>query len=169
MAQPSAKLDEEPTSPLTPLAPYPDVRRTRATEFYGFAALTGTSVLFVVYHVWALTPDTWIESTGVTWYPSREWSLLIPAYTIIIILLTYFTYWGLALSATPTFDELRTITDSHAHYPKREEGNPYVRQANSDALPELYDIPIGTVNRVLFTTDSAHVAREPNRFVTRNA
>lgn len=63
--------DKEPTSPLAPLAPYPNVRRSRVTEFYGFAALTGTSVLFVIYHIWALTPDHLLDATGVTWYPSR--------------------------------------------------------------------------------------------------
>ncbi|GJJ14895.1 hypothetical protein Clacol_009165 [Clathrus columnatus] len=147
--------EQEPTSPLAPLAPFPNIQRSRATEFYGFATLIMTSVLFVLYHVWALTPDHLIEATGMTWYPSREWSLLIPAYTVIIILLTYFTYWGLALSATPSFEELRTLTDSHAYLPRHGKENPYVQQVNPDALPELFDIPIGLVNHVLFDSSDS--------------
>lgn len=61
-----------PTSPRTPLAAYPLLSRSRAPEFYGFAALSGTSVLFVLYHLWALLPDEWIVNAGVDWYPSRS-------------------------------------------------------------------------------------------------
>lgn len=60
-----------PTSPLTPLASYPLPRPSRAPEFYGFVALTGTALLFVLYHLWALTPDDLIQRAGVDWYPSR--------------------------------------------------------------------------------------------------
>lgn len=61
-----------PTSPLVPLAAYPfPTRPSRAPEFYGFAALTGTSLLFILYHLWALTPDELIQRAGVGWYPSR--------------------------------------------------------------------------------------------------
>ncbi|KAF8518417.1 PIG-P-domain-containing protein [Hysterangium stoloniferum] len=142
-----------PTSPRSPITPYLRPHRSRAAEFYGFVALTGTSIAFILYHFWALLPDSVIRNLGVEWYPSREWALLIPAYSVVLILLTYFSYWALALSATPSFSDLRTITDSYAHVPAQGQPNPYLRQADPDALPELYDIPIGLVNRVLFRPD----------------
>lgn len=40
----------------------------------------------------------------------REWSLLIPAYGMVLVLLTYFTYFALALAGTPSFSDMRTIT-----------------------------------------------------------
>ena len=40
----------------------------------------------------------------------REWALLVPAYSIILMLLAYFTYWALAFSSTPAFNDLCTIT-----------------------------------------------------------
>jgi hypothetical protein len=40
--------------------------------------------------------------------------------------------------------------DSFAHIPLPEEPNPYLRQADPDAIPDIYDIPIGLVNQVLF-------------------
>ncbi|KIJ36321.1 hypothetical protein M422DRAFT_34286 [Sphaerobolus stellatus SS14] len=145
---------EPPTSPRSPLAVYPSPPQSRAAEFYGFAAFTGTSVLFILYHLWALLPDEVIRYIGVGWYPSREWAILVPAYSVILILLTYFTYWALALAATPSFDELSTITDSHAHVPRPHEENPYLVQANPDALPEQYDLPLGLVNRVLYRKEA---------------
>jgi phosphatidylinositol N-acetylglucosaminyltransferase subunit P len=60
-----------PTSPLSPLAAYPLPRPSRAPEFYGFVALTGTSLFFALYHLWALIPDEIIQRAGVDWYPSR--------------------------------------------------------------------------------------------------
>ena len=40
----------------------------------------------------------------------REWSLLVPAYGMVLVLLTYFTYFALALAGTPSFADMRTIT-----------------------------------------------------------
>ena len=40
----------------------------------------------------------------------REWALLIPAYSIVLVMLTYYTYWALALYDTPALDDLKSIT-----------------------------------------------------------
>ncbi|KAI0754363.1 PIG-P-domain-containing protein [Daedaleopsis nitida] len=198
---------EPPTSPTAPLAPYPPLSptdsRSRAPEFYGFVAWTSTYLLFVLYLLWAFLPDEHILALGVAWYPNREWSLLVPAYGMVLVLLTYFTYFALALAGTPSFSDLRTITDSKAHFPapaaadgdeKEDESgregadrdrkpraqqqkprtrtnanantdtntsaststsaqrnvNPYRAHARPDAIPELYDIPLGMVNRVVY-------------------
>ena len=64
-----------PTLPIAPLARAPTEpprgHRSRAPEFYGFVAWSSTSVLFVVYVLWALLPDEYILRLGVKWYPSR--------------------------------------------------------------------------------------------------
>jgi hypothetical protein len=40
----------------------------------------------------------------------REWTILIPGYSVVLISLTYFMYWALAIYDTPSFSDLRTIT-----------------------------------------------------------
>lgn len=40
----------------------------------------------------------------------REWAVLLPAYSIMLVLLTYVTYFALALSGTPSFSDISTIT-----------------------------------------------------------
>ncbi|KAJ8509011.1 hypothetical protein ONZ45_g8780 [Pleurotus djamor] len=177
----SSSSDTLPTSPTSPIAPFPPLpphhHHSRAPEFYGFAAWTATIILFVVYVLWALLPDAWIVSMGVGWYPNREWAILIPAWSIIVILLTYFTYFALALRATPGFEDMATITDSLAHFPPESTSealstlssmpNAYREYALSeDATPELYDIPIGLVNRVLYSRrlrDGAPLAKNATR------
>ncbi|THH32629.1 hypothetical protein EUX98_g1562 [Antrodiella citrinella] len=142
-----------PTSPVSPLAPYPPLPtevRSRAPEFYGFAAWSGTYLLFVIYLLWALLPDEYIVWLGVSWYPNRDWALLLPAYSVILVLLTYFTYFALAIAGTPSFSDMSTITDSRASLPAADEPNPYLLNACENAIPELYDIPIGLVNRVVY-------------------
>ncbi|KAI0355940.1 PIG-P-domain-containing protein [Trametes cingulata] len=151
--------EDEPTSPTAPLAPYPPLlpteSRSRAPEFYGFVAWASTYLLFVLYLLWAFLPDRCILALGVSWYPNREWSLLVPAYGMVLVLLTYFTYFALALAGTPAFSDLSTITDSKAHLPDAAGAPaaafaPYLAHARPDAIPEMYDIPLGLVNRVVY-------------------
>lgn len=63
-------MSTSPTSPVSPF-PSPTEQRSKAPEFYGFVAWTSTYILFVLYILWALLPDEYIQWTGVTWYPSR--------------------------------------------------------------------------------------------------
>ncbi|PIL23269.1 hypothetical protein GSI_14579 [Ganoderma sinense ZZ0214-1] len=124
---------DAPTSPTAPLAPFPPLpppaARSRAPEFYGFVAATGTYLVFALYLLWAFLPDAAILVLGVSWYPNREWSLLIPAYGMVLVLLTYFTYFALALAGTPPLADMRTITDSKAHLP--------ASPSDADAAPDV--------------------------------
>lgn len=162
-----------------------DTGRSRAAEFYGFVAWTSTAIGFCLYILWALVPDRYIVWAGVHWYPNRysfihrvlldvfgwltacfsEWALLLPAWSVVLIITTYIVYSALAIAATPSFSEMRAITgelaqhslsarktyifdvDDRAHFPSDGEDNPYFSSTQS---PELYDIPIGVVNRVLY-------------------
>ncbi|THU99145.1 PIG-P [Dendrothele bispora CBS 962.96] len=152
-----------PTSPTSPLASFPSSPpeyKSRAPEFYGFVAWTSTSFLFVIYVLWALLPDEYIVSLGIDWYPNREWTILFPAWSIIVVLLTYFVYFALTLYGTPPLNHTSTISDSRAQFPKlscKENEDQtsallsaYAPYAKQDTTPELYDIPIGMVNHVLY-------------------
>ncbi|KZO95035.1 PIG-P-domain-containing protein [Calocera viscosa TUFC12733] len=165
-----------PTSPLSPIAPFPPPSssespasppRTRAREVYGFVAYCGTLLLFVLYVAWAVTPDEWLERAGIDWYPNREWAILLPAWSMVIVLLTYLTYFGLALSATPSFTDLTTITDTRAHILKMQgDYNPLLAYAKPDAVPHEFDIPLGTVNRVLYGKRPRPTASQPSQSAT---
>ncbi|CAL1699703.1 unnamed protein product [Somion occarium] len=156
VAIPQSMAESSPTSPVKPLAQFPPLSptesRSRAPEFYGFVAWTSTYLLFCLFLLWALLPDEYILWLGVTWYPNREWALLLPSYSIVLVLLTYFSYFALALAATPAFSDMSTITDSKALLPDGNGAtvNPYLAHAEPNAIPELYDIPIGLVNRVIY-------------------
>ncbi|KAJ3718322.1 hypothetical protein C8R42DRAFT_586112 [Lentinula raphanica] len=71
------------------ISPAPSEYHSRAPELHGFVAWTSSSLLCLVYILWALLPDEYIVWAGVEWYPNREWSLLIPAWSMVMVLLTY--------------------------------------------------------------------------------
>lgn len=71
------------------------------------------------------------------------------------------TYSAIAIRATPAFDELSSITDSRISLPSQEDNdvnNPYLASVEPNAIPELYDIPIGLVNSVLYRDALRRVA-----------
>ncbi|KAJ4473791.1 PIG-P [Lentinula aciculospora] len=152
------------TSLAEPVSLSPTEYRSRAPEFYGFIAWTSTSFLFVVYVLWALLPDEYIIWVGVEWYPNREWSLLVPAWSMIVVLLTYFTYMALTIYGTPAFDDISAVTDSRAQFPpkcvtssydqKMCSYAPYAQsEGNTNPQLELYDIPIELVNQVIYSRE----------------
>ncbi|PBK98835.1 hypothetical protein ARMGADRAFT_986713 [Armillaria gallica] len=151
-----------PTSPLAPFPPLPPPElRSRAPEFYGFVAWTSTSLLFVVYLLWAILPDEYIEWLGVTWYPKlmilfREWAVLLPAYSAVVFLLAYFVYFALAIYGAPSLSDTCTFTGEAVTAVSVQSGKQgYTLFAHPDAVPELYDIPIGLVNRVLYHDEAS--------------
>jgi len=174
---------KEPTSPAAPLAafpPQPEEYRSRAPEFYGFVAWSSTYLLFVLFILWGFLPDEWIVWSGVTWYPNRcvalsslpashlrsstsEWALLLPAWSMVLVWLTYFTYFALALFATPGFSDISTITGASNSLlalspslsrPPDSRGRLLDPDsfdfADAGAATEMHDIPITLVNRALY-------------------
>ncbi|KAH8829311.1 PIG-P [Flagelloscypha sp. PMI_526] len=131
--------------------------RSRAPELYGFVAWTTTSLLYVVYVLWAVLPDEWILAAGIDWYPNREWAVLVPAWTVVVVLLTYFSYLAIALFRTPALSDLSAVVDSKSPFPALDgSGATYTSLSQPDALPELYEIPIGMASRVLYDRDLAN-------------
>ncbi|KAG6861400.1 hypothetical protein C0995_000529 [Termitomyces sp. Mi166 len=122
--------------------------RSRAPEFYGFVAWTTTTLTFVLYVLWAILPEEYIEWFGIYWYPSREWAILLPAWSIMLVITTYIVYSSLAIAATPSFSDMSSITDNYTVFPASpDDHSPYL---GTNSTPALYDIPIGLVNRVLY-------------------
>ena len=175
----------DPTSPTAPLAafpPQPEEYRSRAPELYGFVAWSSTYLLFVLFILWSFLPDEWIVWSGVTWYPNRyflptllrvlskigvpehrEWALLFPAWSVVLVLLTYFTYFSLALFATPAFSDISTITgvsnspvlSLHPPTARPDSKGRLLDPATFDfadeaVATEMYDIPITLVNHALY-------------------
>lgn len=61
-------------------------------EVYGFLGWITSSVLYLVYIVWACTPDAVLHWHGITYYPSKYWAIAIPTWLCVSLVMVYYLY-----------------------------------------------------------------------------
>ncbi|BGP32049.1 hypothetical protein JCM10296v2_003828 [Rhodotorula toruloides] len=141
--------------PREPTDPAPTV------ESQGFVLYIGSHVAYFAYLVWAFLPEPWLEAIGIEWYPSRDWALLVPAWIVMLVAFVYISYFLLNMHNTPPLTSLSLLDDPQAFVtppprpPAPSKGAPrpptplwaHAVLAEEDAIPPLYDLPIGVVNR----------------------
>ncbi|ODV96710.1 hypothetical protein PACTADRAFT_48531 [Pachysolen tannophilus NRRL Y-2460] len=134
---------------------------TSQAEYKGFASYVISGLFLIIWLIWSILPDSYLNRLGVFYYPSRWWSVAIPSY---IIMLMCYIYIALGLYnvevKTVKLDDLRTIVD---------ESGVIVTQLNSPDLDNIdfddvsryyskstsgiWDLPIVSVNRVLYSNE----------------
>ncbi|KAL7423325.1 hypothetical protein Q5752_002626 [Cryptotrichosporon argae] len=155
---PPRRASAHTTSPLDPVSPWPPPRAApsspsappaptlpSAKEVYGALAALLTYITFGAYLFWALCPAAWLESVGWSWFPAQEWAVIVPCYTVVVVLLTYFSYAALMAYLTPAWTS-PTIMTVDSDKPLEW----FARFAEPDAIPQAVDMPIDLVNRVLY-------------------
>ncbi|XP_020248903.1 phosphatidylinositol N-acetylglucosaminyltransferase subunit P-like isoform X2 [Asparagus officinalis] len=73
----------------------------KPSEVYGFVGSITTVIATVIYLVWAYTPEPWLHSVGITYYPNKYWALAIPAFAMVSVVLGMVFYLGLNFMVTP--------------------------------------------------------------------
>ncbi|KAI7828051.1 PIG-P-domain-containing protein [Gamsiella multidivaricata] len=121
--------------------------KTPTYEYYGFVLYLVSGITYAMYLGWAYLPKEVLDSMGITYYPSKYWSLALPIWLFVLIIYLYIAFFAINLYNTAPFDSFQTITDEHA--------NPFhtMNSASSmtdDFVPDLMDIPIGMVNACLY-------------------
>ena len=64
-------------------------------EVYGFLGWITSSTFYVVFLVWAFTPDFILQWYGITYYPSKYWAIALPTWlcvTVVCVTLAYMWY-----------------------------------------------------------------------------
>eukprot|EP01083_Nonionella_stella_P016671 46575_1 len=88
------------------VTPFPDV--------YGFILWISIRVGGVLYLMWALIPDWVWHSHGITYYPSRLWSISVPTYFCVSWWCLVIGYVGYNYYKTNSWDSIHTIKDGFA-------------------------------------------------------
>lgn len=83
-------------------------------EYYGFALFIFSTVLWIGWIAWALTPDEVLRKVGIAWYPNREWAFLLPAWSLFAVLAIYAGFIGLNARNTPELDDINNVTGKHS-------------------------------------------------------
>ncbi|KAF8923362.1 hypothetical protein BGZ58_003042 [Dissophora ornata] len=100
-----------------------------------------------MYLGWAYLPKEVLDSMGITYYPSKYWSLALPIWLFVLIIYLYVAFFAINLYNTEPFDSFLTITDEHANQFQTMNS---ASSLTDDFVPDLMDIPIGMVNACLY-------------------
>ncbi|ORZ16731.1 PIG-P protein, partial [Lobosporangium transversale] len=66
--------------------------------------------VIAMYLGWAYLPKEVLDSMGITYYPSKYWSLALPIWLFVLIIYLYIAFFAINLYNTAPFDSFNTIT-----------------------------------------------------------
>lgn len=115
-----------------------------------------TFVCFIVFLLWAFIPEEVLHGMGIFYYPNRYWAIALPTYGCMFLLFLIASYVALCHMATPFLSEKRTMTDKFA----RPVADKVVDLGPKSSVPPLWDIPLTTVNELMF----GHLVGHRRRF-----
>ena len=147
VSQSEAVEEEEPI-----VAPEPAMKmdRSDAVAIYGFVGWIFTFIAYVLYLIWALLPEHVIEgSLGVMWYPNRYWSIAGPAWILVLILYVFSSAFFFNMMVTKPLSSVSYLRDKHS-VEEEAELDSFKLSDDAYAVPQLTDINISDVNKVLF-------------------
>ncbi|KDO30751.1 hypothetical protein SPRG_04652 [Saprolegnia parasitica CBS 223.65] len=131
-------------------------------EIYGFAGWIASIVVFACYLLWAYLPDSVLNQYGISYYPSRYWAVALPAMLCMSIFMVLIIYVAINLLSTAPLDSYNTIrgisyndctwkltlsTDKYTVTMADED----IQAQASVNTPAFTDIPLTSINRVLFS------------------
>ncbi|KAG0022895.1 hypothetical protein BGZ81_008346 [Podila clonocystis] len=134
----NSPVDDSPPTMLT---------KTPTYEYYGFVLYLVSGITYAMYLGWAYLPKEILDSMGITYYPSKYWSLALPIWLFVLIIYLYVAFFAYNLYNTAPFDSFQTITDEHANAFQTMNS---ASSLTDDFVPDLMDIPIGMVNACLY-------------------
>ncbi|KDO17412.1 hypothetical protein SPRG_17146 [Saprolegnia parasitica CBS 223.65] len=116
-------------------------------EIYGFAGWIASIVVFACYLLWAYLPDSVLNQYGISYYPSRYWAVALPAMLCMSIFMVLIIYVAINLLSTAPLDSYNTIRDKYTVTMADED----IQAQRSVNTPAFTDIPLTSINRVLFS------------------
>ncbi|KAF8543246.1 PIG-P-domain-containing protein [Trichophaea hybrida] len=141
-------------------------------EYYGFTLYVISSAAFVMYIFWSFAPAAVLEAVGLSYYPSRWWSLALPSYLVVVVCYIFVALAGYNTSVlTYPLGALETVVDMAGNIAAVEETGGFLqlrrwaggygkeREDGGEAdwrglwsrgTDAVMDVPIGGVCEVLY-------------------
>lgn len=109
----------------------------------GFVLYLASTIMFVVYLIWAFIPDSILYYFGLTYLPQKYWAIAVPIYGMVLLFVfVMFFYPCINMSLTPVRDSPNVMIDSFSLSDKKE--------TVPGGIPSACDIPISTVCEMLY-------------------
>ncbi|KAJ3687764.1 hypothetical protein LUZ61_016928 [Rhynchospora tenuis] len=118
----------------------------KPSEVYGFVGSITTVIATVIYLVWAYTPEPWLHSLGITYYPNKYWALAVPSFVIMSVFLMMALYLGLNFLATPPSYSPNTIYDEYSREPTAFA----LLEGMEKPIDPISDVGIDQINHLMF-------------------
>lgn len=125
----------------------PNRNQQTSLEVYGFAIWILSFVGFGLSLLWAYLPESFLHEVGWTYYPSQYWAVALPAYLVTMIPVVLLGYVGYNLRHTNSLNDIHTMTDMYSRPLTRPVSHLELLDAR---MPEIADIPVHVVNRILY-------------------
>ncbi|KAG0220868.1 hypothetical protein BGX31_010443 [Mortierella sp. GBA43] len=103
-----------------------------------------------MYLGWAYLPKEVLDSMGITYYPSKYWSLALPIWLFVFVIYLYVAMFAINLYNTEPFDSFLTITGKSYEHANQFQPMDSASSMTDDFVPDLMDIPISMVNACLY-------------------
>ncbi|CAH2047879.1 unnamed protein product [Thlaspi arvense] len=120
------------------------VHGPKPSEVYGFVGSISTVVATVMFLIWAYVPDKFLESIGISYYPSKYWAMAMPTYSIVTLLLALAFYIGLNFMSTSNSTSLNTLFDDYSR--EAEDSVSEMKKEEDRQIESISDIGITRIN-----------------------
>ncbi|KAJ4747281.1 Phosphatidylinositol N-acetylglucosaminyltransferase subunit P [Rhynchospora pubera] len=140
----SLSLNHEKRTSAAPLA---GDHGPKPSEVYGFVGSITTVIATAIYLVWAYTPQPWLHSLGITYYPSKYWALAVPSFVTMSVFLMIVLYLGLNFLATPPSYSPNTIYDEYSQEPTAFT----LFEGMEKPIDPISDVGIDQINHLMFS------------------
>ncbi|KAM0926227.1 hypothetical protein ACQ4PT_003369 [Festuca glaucescens] len=120
----------------------------KPSEVYGFVGSITTVIATAVYLAWAYTPEPWLHSLGITYYPTKYWAVAVPAFVMVAVALSLLAYVGSNFLATPPPTSFNSIFDEYSR--ERATMIDATEQEAERPIEPISDISIHHINSLMF-------------------
>jgi len=90
---------------------------TPSRAVYGFVLWLLSHASLLLYLVWAIVPDHYLELAGLDFLPQKYWAIAVPVFlSVLFFCFVFIIYPCLGMLMTPSMGDIRLVTDKHTIY-----------------------------------------------------
>ena len=118
---------------------------------HAFVAWIATVAAYIIFLLWSLTPEPYLRSFGLTYYPPKFLALYLPVYLLITYVYLGIIYVSWNMINTRSAEDVRTL--KCANFTRA--SSAYVKCGLKDGIPDIGDIDPAFVSYYIATTPIA--------------